>query len=81
MPTARQLVPGEGVSWRRLTLPGYACVCTRCDHGWIDVPAQAGRDVDGPPRTCPRCRSPYWHTPKGVLPIGQGRRKVSGKAR
>ena len=28
--------------------------CTRCEHSW--VPRRSN-----PPKTCPRCRSPYWN--------------------
>lgn len=38
-----------------LKLPRYACL--RCSHQWIP------RIVTRPKR-CPRCKSPYWYTPR-----------------
>ncbi len=32
--------------------------CFRCSHVWVPRP----RVTPGPPRTCPRCKSPYWAT-------------------
>ena len=28
--------------------------CQRCGHKWIP------HDPDKPPRTCPKCKSPFW---------------------
>jgi predicted Zn-ribbon and HTH transcriptional regulator len=41
---------------------GYRC--ERCGHEWVP------RDKNKEPQVCPKCKSPYWDTP---------RRKVSGK--
>ena len=36
---------------------GYRC--ERCDHEWI--PRAASQDE---PKVCPKCKSPYWNTPR-----------------
>ncbi|MCK6483755.1 MAG: hypothetical protein L6R00_06440 [Phycisphaerae bacterium] len=52
-------------------------ICLRCGHGrdrarpWI--PRRAAR-----PKRCPKCGSPYWHTPRGVLPPGRRPRRAAG---
>lgn len=33
------------------------CTCTRCGHVWVVRGEQL-------PRTCARCRSPYWDRPR-----------------
>ncbi len=38
-----------------LTLPGYRC--ERCGHEWQKRGA-------GTIKTCPKCRTPYWNTPR-----------------
>lgn len=32
-------------------------VCNRCQHGWLPR-------ILTVPKRCPRCKSPYWHTPR-----------------
>ena len=32
--------------------------CNRCDHEW----AQRSNKLE--PKTCPRCKSPYWDKPR-----------------
>lgn len=32
--------------------------CERCGHIWVP------RDEDKEPKVCPKCKSPYWNTPK-----------------
>ena len=32
--------------------------CERCDHEWLP------REKDREPRVCPKCKSPYWNTPR-----------------
>ena len=32
--------------------------CDRCSHVWCP------RNKDDIPKTCPKCRSPYWDTPR-----------------
>ena len=41
----------------KITLQGYQC--ERCGHTWI--PRQ---DTEGEPKVCPKCKSPYWNTPR-----------------
>lgn len=36
----------------------YKFVCERCGHEWIP------RDNENEPRVCPKCKSPYWNTPR-----------------
>ena len=36
--------------------------CWRCGHTWLP------RYVDRPPRKCPRCKSPYYTTPRRTKP-------------
>lgn len=31
--------------------------CLRCDHDWYPRKAEL-------PKTCPKCRSPYWNQPR-----------------
>ena len=38
-----------------ITLKGY--LCGRCGHQW--VPKENVK-----PRVCPKCKSPYWDTPR-----------------
>ena len=33
--------------------------CYRCEYKWHPRAVQ-------PPQTCPKCKSPYWHTPRRV---------------
>lgn len=33
------------------------CTCERCKHEWIT----RGKEM---PKVCPKCKSPYWNTPK-----------------
>ena len=40
-----------------ITVMGFRC--ERCDHEWVP---RGG--ADDQPRTCPKCRSPYWDQPK-----------------
>jgi len=32
--------------------------CERCGHIWLP------RKADKEPRVCPKCKSPYWNTPR-----------------
>lgn len=36
----------------------WAWVCERCTHQWLP------REKDREPRVCPKCKSPYWNTPR-----------------
>lgn len=40
----------------KLTVWGYRCL--RCGHEWIP------REKAVEPRVCPKCKNPYWNTPK-----------------
>jgi predicted Zn-ribbon and HTH transcriptional regulator len=32
--------------------------CERCGHEWVP------RDIEQEPKVCPKCKSPYWNTPR-----------------
>jgi len=51
----------------RVTLNGFRC--ERCEHQWVP------RSKDEEPRVCPKCKSPYWNTPRR-----SERRKVGSHA-
>jgi hypothetical protein len=37
--------------------------CERCEHWWI--PREVTMEVpDDLPKVCPKCKSPYWNTPR-----------------
>lgn len=40
----------------RVTLAGFRC--ERCNHEWRP------RDKAKDPTVCPKCKSPYWNTPR-----------------
>lgn len=40
-----------------ITIMGYRC--ERCSHEW------APKSFKPEPKVCPKCKSPYWNTPKG----------------
>lgn len=42
---------------------GYRC--ERCGHEWIPRDADNGSG----PRTCPKCKSPYWDRPRKATPM------------
>jgi hypothetical protein len=42
-----------------ITLKGYQC--ERCGHKWVPREEEY-------PRVCPRCKSPYWDTPRRMNP-------------
>src|SRR5436190_7512759 len=44
-----------------ITVMGYRC--ERCNHEWIP------RDAETEPRVCPKCKSPYWNTPRRTSSI------------
>ena len=44
----------------RVKLDGYRC--DRCRHEWL--PRDKGQD----PKVCPKCKSPYWNTPRKLRP-------------
>lgn len=39
-----------------ITLRGY--ICERCKHKWVP------RNLKEKPAVCPKCKSPYWNTPR-----------------
>lgn len=43
-----------------ITVMGYRC--ERCGHEWIPR-----GDVAGEPKTCPKCKSPYWNRPRKAM--------------
>jgi len=52
-------------SYKRTTVWEYNCL--RCGHAWFPrspVLADAEIPVGELPRVCPKCKSPYWNTPK-----------------
>jgi predicted Zn-ribbon and HTH transcriptional regulator len=44
----------------KVKLPGYHC--DRCGHEWLARDVGRGKGED--PRVCPKCKSPYWNTPR-----------------
>ena len=40
----------------KVKLNGYRC--DRCEHEWLP------RDKTRDPMICPKCKSPYWNTPR-----------------
>lgn len=40
----------------KVQLWGYRC--ERCSHEWLP------RDKSQDPKVCPKCKSPYWNTPR-----------------
>jgi predicted Zn-ribbon and HTH transcriptional regulator len=38
----------------------WAWKCERCEHVWLP------REKDKKPLVCPKCKSPYWDTPRKV---------------
>lgn len=44
-----------------ITVLGYRC--ERCGHEWI--PVRSGFA----PKVCPKCKSPYWNTPRKTAPM------------
>jgi hypothetical protein len=50
----------------RITVWGYRC--KRCGHTWVPRNLGEGSEDTAPdlplPKVCPRCKSPYWNTPR-----------------
>lgn len=44
----------------KVLLSGYRC--ERCGHEWL--PRQTGEE----PKVCPKCKSPYWNSPRKMKP-------------
>jgi hypothetical protein len=51
--TSRYIV--EGVPRVQRTVTFF--VCERCEHEWYPR-------NEGEPKVCPKCKSPYWDTPR-----------------
>ena len=47
--------------------------CLRCSHKWFPRISQEG-EVDKP-KTCPKCRSPYWNKPVQRKFVSENRKK------
>jgi len=45
-----------------ITLMGYRC--ERCAHEWLRK-----NNAEEEPKVCPKCKSPYWNTPKKQNPM------------
>lgn len=45
----------------RIIINGYRCA--RCNHNWAPRDGSGYRSKEDP-KTCPRCRSPYWNRPR-----------------
>jgi hypothetical protein len=45
-----------------ITVMGYRC--ERCGHEWFPR-----RDNKQEPKVCPKCKSPYWNSPKKQAPM------------
>ena len=45
-----------------ITMKGY--ICERCEHKW--APRALGQE----PKVCPKCKSPYWNTPRKATKVG-----------
>jgi len=43
-------------SMAKVKLVGYRC--DRCEHEWLP------REKSTDPKVCPKCKSPYWNTPR-----------------
>jgi DNA-directed RNA polymerase subunit RPC12/RpoP len=41
----------------KVPIMGYRC--QRCGHEWLPR-----KNSKGEPKVCPKCKSPYWNTPK-----------------
>ena len=44
-----------------IEISAYKCTCERCAHSWTAITI---------PRTCSKCRSPYWDIARGDKPAG-----------
>lgn len=47
---------GKVAAMPKVKLWGYRCL--RCEHEWLP------RDKSQQPKVCPKCKSPYWDTPR-----------------
>ncbi len=49
------------VGMAKVQLSGYRC--ERCGHEWLPRKQEEGKQQPDP-RVCPKCKSPYWNTPR-----------------
>lgn len=47
--------------------------CERCEESWI--PRDAESDEPKKPMTCPKCKSPYWNTPRKNAKVATAKEK------
>ena len=54
--------------------PSMMCKCQRCGYEWV-------RRTAGRPKRCPgpKCKSPYWDSVAGELPMGRPKKKAGKK--
>jgi len=52
--------------------PSMFCQCLRCGAEWV-------RRTDDLPKRCAKCKTPYWHTAVGELPMGRKPKKKAAK--
>lgn len=53
------------VGMAKIQLEGYKC--ERCGHIWLPRKQENGKE-QLEPRVCPKCKSPYWNTPRRSQP-------------
>ncbi len=54
------------MSMAKVLLPGYKC--DRCGHEWLPRSKQEDGKAQPDPHVCPKCKSPYWNTPRKERP-------------
>lgn len=62
------------VSRKEVTVYG----CERCGHEWIPREPFAEPSAEDLPKVCPKCKSPYWNTPR-TFPKPAAKKKVRAK--
>lgn len=53
----KTILKGGGKDMGSIPIRLMKYTCERCNHSWIPRSEEY-------PRTCPKCRSPYWDKPK-----------------
>lgn len=51
--------------------------CNRCGHIWVGR-NWPSRDDGEKPMLCPKCRTPYWDTPRKRVPMNRAQRRKVG---
>jgi predicted Zn-ribbon and HTH transcriptional regulator len=51
-----EAAPHRGM--RMVVVAAWGWGCCRCDHEWVP------RNTTREPKVCPKCKSPYWNTPR-----------------